>query len=75
MRLLDRNYEAPDFSRRALPVIQLRYRIITTGMKGVTPQDPFKRQKQTPKNPIFLYRFIGIGGTGRNISATGREVG
>jgi hypothetical protein len=42
-------------------------------MKGMAPEEAFKGQKKPVENPEFLNSLICVDGTGRYISATGRE--
>jgi hypothetical protein len=40
----------------------------------MAPEEPFKGQYKTPAYPVFLYRFIGIGGTTWDIPAARRKI-
>lgn len=37
----------------------------------MAPQYPFARKEKPPEDAVFLNRLIGIGGTGRIVSASG----
>jgi hypothetical protein len=44
-------------------------------MQGMTTEDPFKREVQTPAETVFLYRLAGIFGTTGHITATRGKMG
>jgi hypothetical protein len=52
----------------------LGYWIVAARTKGVASEEPFKSQYKTPAYPVFLYRFIRIGGTAWDIPTTGRKI-